>query len=233
MKATHEKAHAEVVAALRAIGNPERGEAIRLDRGSALQHLGIAFPALRARVKQDFSFTALPEVQVLEVWDALWHHSPYGDVLFAALEFYAPLVRKPMRMKAPAGLWPVVQHWAERVDNWCHADALAGLYSRLLQADPPAVLPQLQAWNASQSPWLRRLSITSLIHYSGKNAVFLPLAQMLPLLAACVPERRKPVEMALGWVLRELARVHPESAAAFLAQHAPNMSARALARARE
>jgi hypothetical protein len=86
--------HREVVEALTAIGNPAFGHAVQQDRGSHLQHLGITFPNLRRRIRQGFSFYPLPEKQVLDVWDALWKMSPYGDVLFAALEFYAPIVRK-------------------------------------------------------------------------------------------------------------------------------------------
>lgn len=225
----HAEYHDEVVAALAAIGNPRRGEAIRLDRGSDLQYLGIGFPALRARVKQGFSFSGLPEAEVLAIWDALWRSSPYGDVLFAALETLAPIVRK----RVPPALWPTVRHWSERVDNWCHSDALSGIYSRMLEAQFEAVYPQLQAWNASPSEWLRRLSITSLIHYSGKNAVFLAPEQMLPLVENCVADRRKFVELAAGWVLRELGRVHPDAVAAFLERHAASMSSRAYTRAIE
>jgi len=219
----------EVVAALRAIGNPKRGEAIRLDRGSALLHLGIGLPALRARVKQGFSFSKQPEAEVLAIWDALWRSSPYGDVLFAALETLAPIVRK----RVPPTLWPTVRHWTDRVDNWCHSDALSGLYSRMLEAQFDDVYPQLQAWNAAPSEWLRRISLTSLIHYSGKNAVFLAPAQMLPLLANCVADHRKYIELAVGWVLRELAHRHPDAVADFLECHAANLSSRAFARAVE
>ncbi len=222
-----EAAHEEVLAALRAIGNPRRGEAVQRDRGSALQHLGIGFPALRARVKQGFSFSTQPAGEVLAAWDALWQRSPVGDVLFAALVHHEPVVRK----QVPPGLWPVLRGWHARVDNWCHADMLAGLYSRLLQARFDEVYPQLQAWNAAPGEWQRRLSITSLVHYTGKNAVFLPPAPMLPLLTACVDDPRPSVQMALGWVLRELGRVHPHEAAAFLRQHGPRMSAKARARA--
>ena len=226
---THAQHHDEVAAALVAIGNPQRGEAIRLDRGSNLQYLGIGFPALRARVKQGFSFSGLPEAEVLEIWDSLWRNSSYGDVLFAALEHLAPIVRK----RVPPALWPTVRHWSERVDNWCHSDALSGIYSRVLEAHFEAVYPQLQAWNAAPSEWLRRLSLTSLIHYSGKNAVFLPPEQMLPLVANCVADHRKCVELAVSWVLRELGHVHPDEVAAFLERHAARMSSRAYTRAVE
>jgi 3-methyladenine DNA glycosylase AlkD len=221
--------HDEVLVALQAIGNPARGAAVQQDRGSQLLHLGIGFPALRARVKAGFSFSALPPEQVLEIWDGLWRSSPCADVLFAAIEYLAPVVRKA----PPPHIWPVVQHWHERVDNWCHSDALSGIYSRLLAAQFDAVYPRLQSWNSAQDQWQRRLSITSLIRYSGKNAVFLRPEPMLPLLANCVADHRKYVELALGWVLRELGHVHRDAADAFLHEHGAAMSARAVGRAIE
>ena len=187
----------------------------RRDRGSSLEHLGISFPALRARVKQGFSFYDLDELEMLAVWDHLWRTSPYGDVLFAALEYYAPRVRK----RADPELWPVVRHWPERVDNWCHCDGLSSLYSWIL-AREPAVYPQLKLWNRAPDVWLRRISIVSLIHYSGKNAVFLPLERALPLVTACLDDEREQVQKAVGWVLRELGNAYPNELRAYLEKHA-------------
>jgi 3-methyladenine DNA glycosylase AlkD len=227
LSAPHRRCHDEVLAALRAIGHPARGQAVQADRGSALEHLGIGLPALRARVKQGFSFSGAAPAEVLATWDALWRQSPVAEVLFAAIEHCAPIVRKA----PPATLWQTLRHWPARLDNWCHSDALAGLNSRLLQAHPEAVWPDLRAWNADPALWLRRLSITSLVHYSGKNAVFLPPAQMLPLLQCCVDDHRRYIQLALGWVLRELARAHPDAARGFLHEHGPRMTAAARARA--
>ncbi len=104
------------------------------------------------------------------------------------------------------------------------ADLLAAIHG--LQA-------QLLAWNQSDDEWQRRLSLTSLIHYSGRNAIFLPAQRMLPLLEACVADHRKGVDMALGWVLREMdARYRPD-VDRFLHIHGRDMSARAFARAIE
>src|SRR3546814_18020222 len=80
---------------------------------------------------------------VLEVWDALWRTSPYGDVLFAALEFYASIVRK----RVNPSLWSVVRQWSARIDNWCHSDGLSNIYSRILENYPEKVYPQLISWN--------------------------------------------------------------------------------------
>lgn len=219
--------HEEVLAALRKIGNPRLGTALAKDRGSSLEHLGIGFPALRTRVKEGFSFYALPANRVLAIWDRLWRTSPYGDVLFAALEYYAPIVRR----QASPSLWPVVRDWHKRIDNWCHCDGLGSLYSWLLAGDPSAVYPQLQTWNRADDQWLRRISLVSLIHYSGKNAVFVPLDRALPLVTTCLPDERQSVQKAVGWVLRELGNAYPDEIAAYIEEHITTMSAVALRRA--
>ena len=197
--------HDEVVAAFSAQGNPRYGAAIAADRRSALQYLGVGTPETRAIVKRGFSFYSLPDAVVLEIWDALWRMSPYGDVLFAAIDYYDARVRK----RPDPMLWPVARGWVTRVENWCHADALGGLYSRLVEAFPEEVYPQLQAWNASEDLWPRRVSLVSLIHYSGKNAVFLPPDRVLPLVTNCLDDDRYYVQKAVGWVLREMARAYP------------------------
>jgi 3-methyladenine DNA glycosylase AlkD len=224
-----QKYHREVVGALRAIGNSARGRAVQQDRGSQLKHLGISFPDLRRRVKQGFSFYDLPELQVLDVWDALWRSSPYGDVLFAALEYYAPLVRKSV---SPT-LWPVVRGWNERVDNWCHSDGLSAIYSWILAREFALVYPQMEAWNRSESEWLRRLSMVSLIHYSGKHAFFLPPEKVLPLISNCLADDRHYVQTAVGWVLREMGHAYPVESTRYLEAQAARLSATAFARAIE
>lgn len=64
--------------------------------------------------------------------------------------------------------------------------------------------PQLETWNASESEWLRRISIVSLIHYNGKNAVFMTLDKVLPLVSNCLEDDRHYVQKAVGWELREM-----------------------------
>lgn len=221
--------HREVAEALTALGKPAFGKAVQQDRSSQLEHLGVTLPDLRRRVRQGFSFYRLPAEQVLEVWDALWKTSPYGDVLFAALEFYAPVVRKEVN----PGFWPVVRQWSARVDNWCHSDGLSAIYSRILGARFVEVYPQMVSWNQAEDEWLRRISLVSLIHYTGKNAVFLPLKKVLPLVSNCLADHRYYVQTAVGWVLREMGRVYEREVTRYLETHAERMSAAAFSRAIE
>jgi 3-methyladenine DNA glycosylase AlkD len=217
------------VTALRKLGDPRLGAAVAKDRGSSIEHLGIRFPALRKRVEEGFSFYDLETDEVLAVWDRLWRTSPFGDVLFAALEYYAPLVRKQV---SPA-LWPVVRHWHKRVDNWCHCDGLSSLYSWILASHPDEVYPQLVAWNRAEDQWPRRISLVSLIHYSGKNAVFVPVDRALPLVTACLRDEREYLQSALGWVLREMGRAYPDAVRTYIEEHITDISAVALRRAIE
>lgn len=221
--------HLEIVKALTAIGNPTLGKAIQQDRGSQLEHLGIKFPDLRKRVRQGFSFYSLPNEQVLGVWDSLWRTSPYGDVLFSAIEFYAPLVKK----HANLDLWPVMRQWVDRVDNWCHSDGLSAIYSRLLAGNSVEVYPQIVVWNQAKGEWKRRASLVSLIHYTGKNAVFMPVDKVLPLVTNCLDDDRFYVQTAVGWVLREMGNVHRSEINKYLKIHAQKMSAPAFSRAIE
>jgi 3-methyladenine DNA glycosylase AlkD len=191
--------------------------------------MGISFPALRRRVKEGFSFYSLLDHEVLQVWDSLWKSSPWGDVLFAALEYYAPRVRKTVDPE----FWGVVREWSGRVDNWCHCDLLSGVYSRVLERYHDEVYEQLREWNAAESEWLRRISLVSLIHYSGKNAVFLPTDEVLPLVSNCLADRRHYVQTAVGWVLREMGNAYPEEVGAYLEVNARRMGAAALTRATE
>lgn len=221
--------HLEIVKALTAIGNPTLGKAIQQDRGSQLEHLGIKFPDLRKRVRQGFSFYSLPKEQVLGVWDSLWRTSPYGDVLFSAIEFYAPMVKK----HADPDLWPVMRQWVDRVDNWCHSDGLSAIYSRLLAGNSAEVYPQIVVWNQAKGEWKRRASLVSLIHYTGKNVVFMPVDKVLPLVTNCLDDDRFYVQTAVGWVLREMGNVHCSEINNYLKVHAQKMSAPAFSRAIE
>ncbi|MEE8232975.1 MAG: DNA alkylation repair protein, partial [Thermoplasmata archaeon] len=207
--------HEEILRVLRKLANPKRGEAIRRDRGSELAYLGIRTPALRRAVKEGFSFYDLPEEKVLEIWNELWMRSPYGEVLFAALEYYGPRVRK----RVGPELWPVMKGWSRRIENWAHADFLSGIYSRILEKYPREVYPQLVRWNKAKTLWLRRLSLVSLIHYASKNAVFLEPDRVLPLVLNCLTDERYHVQKAVGWVLREMGHVYPEEIRAFLTDH--------------
>ncbi|MCP9823852.1 DNA alkylation repair protein [Synechococcus sp. EJ6-Ellesmere] len=221
--------HAEVLSALLAGGNPALGRRIAADRRSRLEYVGISVPARRKLVRQGFSFSTIPDEQELNIWDELWMHSDNGDVLFCALDHVQAIVRRHVEPT----LWPILRCWICRIENWCHADALSGIYSRLLEADQQSVLPALKAWNQVDELWYRRVSITSLVHNRGQNAVFLLPESVFPMLTGCLDDHRDAVQKAIGWVLREMNRVFPVEVRGFLDGSLTRIGATALSRATE
>lgn len=110
---------------------------------------------------------------------------------------------------------------------------MSSLYSWILAKDPDAVYPQLKKWNHAEDEWLRRISLVSLIHYSGKNAVFVPLDRALPLVTTCLRDEREYVQKAVGWVLREMGHVYPDAVNAYIRKNITTITAVALRRAVE
>lgn len=231
------RAERELLDAFLPLGDSRLGAAVQADRGSALRHLGVAMPALRARVRRGFGFTSGNAAQTLAAWDSLWRNSEVAEVLFAALIHHEAIVRSRALAAQASTLWAVLQHWPARIDNWCHSDMLAGVISRLLAAEPGLVLPTLRGWigpGPGPAPlWPRRLGLTCLVRGSGVHSAFLPAATVLPLVLPCVPDTRHFVQLGLGWVLREMRRAEPQVLDDFIARHAAAMGATAYARALE
>jgi len=222
--------HEEVVEALRALPvNGTAGERIRVDRNSSFEHLGLRTPVRRQRVRSGFSFYDLTETEILGVWDGIWQLTSSADVMFAVLDFY----RERLKLEIPPGFWPVAAGWIEKVDNWALADDLARVYSWALASNPDEVHASLVVWNTSGSEWHRRISIVSLIHYSGKGAVFVPPELVLPLVENCLSDHRSSVQKAVGWVLREIAAVYPDDVVNFIEEDRDNITRVALRRATE
>lgn len=223
--------HNEVANQLVAVSptDTDVGERIRIDRGSHLQHLGLRTPTRRKLVKAGFSFYDQDDEGILEVWDGIWKLTHYADVLFAVLDYY----RERLQHGVPSFFWPVAADWITKIDNWAHADDLARVYSWALSSNPDQVHPTLIEWNQLESLWHRRISIVSLVRYSGKNAVILPPDQVFPLLENCVDDDRAYIQKAVGWVVREMSGTYPTEAIRFLEQNRNALSRQALRRATE
>lgn len=177
-------------------------------------------PARRKLVARGFSFTGASVKAVLGDWDTLWWSTDVADVLFLPLDYYRTRVPK----EVPSGFWRVTEPWIDRIDNWAHADDLARVYSWALADDPAGVYPTLQAWNESTELWRRRISIVSLVHYSGRNAFFMPVDKVIPLLENAVDDDRPMIQKAIGWVLRETSVQQPDVVAAFVKEHHESLS---------
>ena len=221
--------HTEVLAELEAIGNPKLAAHVPMDRRSELVYSGVRVPERRKLSKKGFSFFELSESEIVEIWDDLFMHSPNGDVLFCALDYLRFRVPK----NVSPNLWSIIRNWVQRVENWAHSDEISWVYSYVLEAYFDEVFKDLVAWNKTNDLWPKRISIVSLIHYTGKSAVFLPPDIVFPMVERCIDDHRYYMQKATGWVLREMNRGYPNEVEAFLKTHLSVIGSDALSRSVE
>lgn len=221
--------HAEVLAELEAIGNPSFAAHTPKDRRSELEYSGVRVPARRKLSKRGFSFFDRPESEVIEIWDDLFMHSPNGDVLFCALDYLRFRVTK----RVSPDLWSIIRNWINRVENWAHSDEMSWVYSYVLEAHFDEVFKDFVRWNKANDLWPKRISIVSLIHYTGKNSVFLAPDIVFPMVERCIDDHRYYMQKATGWVLREMLRGYPNEVEAFLTTHLSTIGSDALSRSVE
>lgn len=187
---------------------------------SKLEYLGLRVPQVRAASKTPFTFLALDEDRILDVWDYVWHTSGCYETMCLPIEYYSTKRQEPRL----AAVWPKLKGWAARLDNWAHSDGLSSLYSRALEQNRKLVLPTLEDWSGSRNPWLRRQSIVSLVYYSRLRKEILPYRKLIGMVERQMRFDHYYVQKGVGWTLREIYNVYPNDTLKFLEAHAEEIS---------
>lgn len=196
---------------------------------SKLRYLGLRVPHLRETLRAGFSFSHREPKEVAEIWDKVWQDSDCYEVMALALAWFDDRKRISMLAKN----WLMLKKWSSRIDNWAHSDTLCGIYARILEEKPGLVYPALKKWNSSPNPWLRRISIVSLLYYSSQRKKVLPLPKVLSLVKPLIQDEHYYVQKGVGWTLREAGNVYPKETFAFLEKNIRALSAHAFSAATE
>jgi 3-methyladenine DNA glycosylase AlkD len=196
---------------------------------SKLRYLGLRVPMLRQSLRQGFSFSSDSQDEVARTWDYVWNNSDCFEVMALALAWFEDKKQR----KALLTYWPFLQRWSARIDNWAHSDSLSGIYARILEQAPTLVYPTLQKWNKSKNPWLRRVSIVSLLYYSSQREKVLPFSKILSMVEPQIDYDHYYVQKGVGWTLRETGNVYPKETYAYLQKNIRRLSAPAFSAATE
>jgi 3-methyladenine DNA glycosylase AlkD len=180
-------------------------------------------------LKAGFSFSDSDREEQAKIWDYVWHHSDCYEVMSLALGWYEHKKQADLLVKD----WPKLKKWSVRVDNWAHSDSLSGLYARILEGEPSLVYPAFETWNRSKNPWLRRLSIVSLLYYSSQRKSVLPFKEIISLIEPQIEFDHYYVQKGVGWALRETGNVYPAETYQFLEGNVRRLSAAAFSAATE
>lgn len=196
---------------------------------SQLRYIGLRVPQVKAALKQGFSFSSLDLPEQAKVWDVIWSNSNCFEVMSLALEWFNQF----RQGKDLLAYWPMLREWSSFIDNWAHSDSLCALYTRIVEEKPAIIYPTLKKWNKSKSPWLRRISMVSLLYYSSQRERFLPVNKIFTLVTPQIKFDHHYVQRGVGWTLRESYNAYPKQTMGYLLDHVQDLSAIAFSAASE
>jgi 3-methyladenine DNA glycosylase AlkD len=207
----------DLVAALRAAGDPGRAVQEKRYLKSELTHFGASVPAIR-RVVTDFArrHPGLTRPDVLALVEGLWV-VPVHERRMAAVELldlYGSLLE-------PADL-RLVERLIRESRTWALVDGLAATVAGGLVERFPELADALDRWAADDDFWVRRSALLTLLvplrRGEGDFDRFARYADEM------LEEREFFIRKAIGWVLREAAKERPGLVARWLRPRAARAS---------
>lgn len=193
-------------AELRAAGDPERAAGSKRYLKSDLEHLGVRVPEVR-RLARGAAGGLASRRQLDELVDALWRRPVFECRLAAALALEA----RP-DLAGPAEL-PRTRRMVREAGTWAIVDVLAvKVLGAMLLAQPEAG-ERLEGWARDRDFWVRRAALLSQIEPLKAGASFGRFGRWAD---AMLDEREFFIRKAIGWALRQYARVDPAWVRAFV-----------------
>lgn len=178
---------------------------------SAMPFLGVRVPEVRRLVRalvRDLGVTSPGELvpTARELWDDATHRE----------ERYAAAVLLGLRpLKGDLSLVPFHEHVARTGAWWDHVDEAAHRVADLHDAHPAETAAIVRRWSTDHFLWVRRLAIISQLGRRERVDLDLLAEVIEPNLAD--PEFF--IRKAVGWSLREAAKVHPDWVRAYAEGH--------------
>lgn len=204
----------EVEKALRPHRDPKRARQGAHIINTKLEYWGIPVPIQRRVFKHGFSFSTKSHGQQAKIWNDIWKHSNNFEVMKQPLFYFESRI-KQNDLKD----WRLLKTWADRLENWEHADNYCKIVSDLHERYPTKVYPTLKTWNQSKKMWTRRASIVSLFLYSAARTKQPPFQKVIALVEPLIGSDHHYLHKAVGWTLRECHNVYPKQTYQFLVDH--------------
>ncbi|GDX79266.1 hypothetical protein LBMAG42_10770 [Deltaproteobacteria bacterium] len=197
---------------LAASGDPARAEHALGYFPTAMRHLGVTTPRLRACLQPLVrAQRAAPDADVVF---ALWSNGIFEarQAAYQLLES-VPRLRRSLSREAVLAL-------AAGNDNWCSVDTYGTYLAGPAWREGVLTDADIAAWSASPDRWLRRTAIVSTIALNikargGRGDV----PRTLAVCARHVSERDDMVQKGLSWAVRACIEHDAEAVAEFLTEH--------------
>jgi len=205
-------------AALAVQADPVKAVATQAYMKSSMPYRGVASPGVKAVVA---SVVADHPFATRDVWlDAalrLWRDAKFREERYVCLGI---LGQRRYANWRDAAMLPVYEELVTTGAWWEFADEIASRHvGPILLAERATVTPVVRGWITSPDMWLRRSSI--ICQLSAKDAVDLDL--LTDAIESNASDRDFFVRKAIGWALRQHAKIDPGWVRAFVDTH-PQLS---------
>lgn len=209
----------DLVAKLRAAGDPTRAKAMQAYMKSTQAFWGVANPAVRKICREVFAkHPVTTKKDWLAVARHLWRKADHREEWFAAIEWTGLRAARPWQQP---DVLPLYEQMIVTSAWWDTVDVLAvHRVGTLLKNDPAKLKPILLRWAKDENLWKRRTAILSSLNFKQDADLDFLFATMMPSL-----ERKEFwLRKAIGWALRQQARCHEAEVVAFVRAHEAQLS---------
>ncbi len=202
--------------ALADAADPKRAPQMQAYMKSELPYRGVPTPVARGIQRDLLKQHPIADREELErvvreLWKADYREERYAAIGLARRHTkYHDLTLLPLfRMMIETGAW------------WDYVDGIAAdLIGGLLAAYPREMKAELKRWIRDDHLWIRRSAILAQLNFKERTDEKL----LFDFCRRCLPEKSFWIRKAIGWALRQYARVAPDSVRGFIAEHGEEMS---------
>jgi 3-methyladenine DNA glycosylase AlkD len=196
---------------LRAAGSPDRAASEQNYLKSSLEFAGTTVPASRAIVTRwRRAHPELTRQQLTLLAAALWERPLYECRLATVI-----LLTDRRRLLTATDA-PLVERFLRTARTWALVDGLAADVMGSLVERFPDLLATLDRWATDEDFWIRRSAMLALL-VPLRRGELAGWDRFAGYADAMLTEREFFVRKAIGWVLRETAKKHPDLVADWLA----------------
>ncbi len=201
---------------LAAAGNPAKAPAMQAYMKSTMPFRGVSADPLRRICRQVYDAHRLPDRESWEVAvRTLWDGATYREERYAA---NALTQSRHYRAHQDPSVVPLYRHLVVTGAWWDHVDPVATRsMGGLLASHPDATGRVLRSWAVEDDLWLRRTAVLAQLHRREAT----DLALLTHAIDANLPGSRHGddffVRKAVGWALRQHARLDPDWVRSFAA----------------
>lgn len=200
----------DIRAALRAEADPALALGQQAYMKSAMPFLGVRVPRARAIARQCAKGTT-DAASLLDAAGDLWDAASHREERYAAMTL---LALRPLR--GDPRLVPVIEHMVRTGQWWDFTDELAHRLADLHDADPVGTAALVRGWATDVDLWVRRIAILSQLGRRDR----LDARLLADTIAPNAADGEFFIRKAIGWALREFARVDPGWVREYVGTHA-------------